>query len=484
MTAASPAAAAPRPEPLGPAVDAFHRRDLASAAAHCRAILHGEPGRVDALNLLGAAEGEQGNVEAAVEIFERALALQPGHQGALINLAMALTLAGRDDDALVQVERVLALAPGDAQALHVRGALHRRQGRLLEAMTSLDASLAADPQQADVHFERGQLLAELADIGLPRRAEAVAALRRAIELGGDEALISFWLASMGADRAPPAPPQAFVAQMFDRYADRFDQHLVDELAYRGPQLVADEARRRAAAQVPEVLDLGCGTGLCGPLLRPLAGRLVGVDLSGRMLAKAEARGIYDELVQADIVEHLETLTGSVDLIVAADVLIYLGNLAPLFAAAQGALRPGGAFVFTVESHDGDGFRLLDTRRYAHGDGYLRALAALHGLDVETLAPAVLRTQHGEDVQGRVVTLQLPLPAEPAAAPADLVEARLVDLEIKASWAEDTLDRLNQVIVRQQQQIDALGRELARWREQAPSAGTPPGSLRDELPPHY
>jgi predicted TPR repeat methyltransferase/uncharacterized coiled-coil protein SlyX len=473
--------------PLAPAIALFHRRELAQAAARCRAILESEPDRVDALNLLGAVEGERGRFDAAIECLRRAVALQPDHHGSLINLAMALGLNARDEEALTIVERVLELKPADAQALHVRGSMLRRLGRLFDALASLDQSLAADPEQVEVLVERGELLAELSDLGMRRRDEAVQSLRRAIALGGDEASIRFSLAAMGAGQAPPAPPESFVTQLFDRYADRFDKQLLEDLAYRAPELVGQAVLKAAPPAGADVLDLGCGTGLCGPFLRPLAGRLVGVDLSRRMLAKATERALYDELVQADIVQHLSTSADSVDLIVAADVLVYLGDLGPLFSAAQRALNPGGCFVFTVESHGGDDdYVLCATRRYAHTDAYVRRVADEFGFEVDALLPCVLRTNNGADVEGRLVTLRRP--GRPNAAPeppVDPVEARLVELEIKASFAEDTLDQLNQVIVRQQQQIDALARELARWRDQATAASPEaPRSLRDELPPHY
>jgi predicted TPR repeat methyltransferase/uncharacterized coiled-coil protein SlyX len=469
------------------AVALFHRRELAQAAEHCNAILAASPDHVDVLNLLGAVEGERGRFDESVACLQRAVVLQPGHAGALINLSIALCLAARDEEALAAADRVLEVKPGDPQALHVRATLLRRDGRLFDALASLDECLAADPEQVGVLVERGELLAELCDLGLRRRDEAVQSLHRAIELGGDEAAIRFSLAAMGAGQAPAAPPESFVTQLFDRYADRFDKHLLEELAYRAPELVEQAVLRAAAPPNAEVLDLGCGTGLCGPFLRPLAGRLVGVDLSSRMLAKAAERGLYDELVQADIVAHLAASLDGADLIVAADVLVYIGELGPLFFAAQRVLNPGGCFVFTIESHVGEeDYVLCATRRYTHAEAYVQRLAEAAGFGVEQLLPCVLRTNHGADVQGRVVTLRRPGPpnAEPE-PPVDAVEARLVELEIKASYAEDTLDQLNQVIVRQQQQIDALGRELARWREQAAAANPETSrSLRDELPPHY
>lgn len=171
------------------------------------------------------------------------------------------------------------------------------------------------------------------------------------------------------DRAP----SDYVEALFDDFADRFDRQLVDNLGYGAPPLLADLVARRAE-RFGSILDLGCGTGLAGPPLRRFQGRLSGVDLSGGMLAKAAERGDYDALVQAEAVAFLRSASADFDLIFAADVLAYFGDLAPLFAAAAGALTPGGILAFSTELGE-DGWTLLPSARYAHGEAYVRTTAA-------------------------------------------------------------------------------------------------------------
>ena len=155
----------------------------------------------------------------------------------------------------------------------------------------------------------------------------------------------------------------------------------------------------------DVLDLGCGTGLCGPLLRPMARTLAGVDLSPAMIEKAKARRAYDRRWAADLLEALRAADAGYDLLVAADVLIYFGDLTPVFEPAVAALRPGGLFAFSVEAGEGERFQFRPaTRRYAHAEPYLRRLAGIFGLRVIRLDPITVRTEAGKSVPGDLVVL--------------------------------------------------------------------------------
>jgi predicted TPR repeat methyltransferase len=239
-----------------------------------------------------------------------------------------------------------------------------------------------------------------------RRDEAIPVLERMLALDpADENGAGLRLAALGAAAVPAAPPAAFVRGLFDSFADRFDRTLLDGLGYVVPdRLAALVDRLRPSGSLGRVIDLGCGTGLMGARLRPRADRLEGVDLSAEMVAKARARGIYDALAVADLVDHLRAGTQSADLITAADVLVYVGDLGPVLAAAAARLAPAGLVVLSLETHDGDGFTLRDSLRYAHGDAHLAAAAARAGLAVRTVAAADLRMDRGAPVRGRLVAL--------------------------------------------------------------------------------
>jgi predicted TPR repeat methyltransferase len=209
-------------------------------------------------------------------------------------------------------------------------------------------------------------------------------------------------------RRPRRASPAYVRALFDDYAARFDTHLLHELAYAVPNRLRDLVEPHLA-DLPgrRLADLGCGTGLLAPLFRPVAASLEGVDLSPAMLARARARGLYDALHEADIARFLAVRPGRLDLLLAADVLVYLGDLAPLLAAAARSLAPGGLLACSLERHDGEGWVLHRSGRYAHGAPYLEKAATGAGLVLLELQPLTLRHEAGRPVEGYLALLQRP-----------------------------------------------------------------------------
>lgn len=277
----------------------------------------------------------------------------------------------------------------------------RTEGDLAAAADLYRQAAEAAPGWAAAWFALGRTLADLA-----RPDEARAALRQALALDPGDTLGAALLLTRLGGVATAAMSPRYVAKLFDDYADRFDDHLTGALAYRGPQVLLDALDRAAggATRFRHVLDLGCGTGLMGVALAGRAHRIEGADLSARMLEKARRSGRYDALEQADVVTFLDQVTPGADLIIAADVLVYIGDLAPLFAAAARVLAPGGLFAFTVQAAVDGTFALGPDLRFAHSAGYLRGLAALAGFAVLVLDPVSTRRDGGRDVPGLVAVL--------------------------------------------------------------------------------
>ncbi len=201
-------------------------------------------------------------------------------------------------------------------------------------------------------------------------------------------------------------PGHYVETLFDDYAEQFDAHLVGTLGYRAHDTLVKHLAALGRGPFRSTLDLGCGTGLCAPLLKPMTQRLEGVDLSSLMLDKAQALGLYDRLVHADIVDHLQGTDERYDLVTAADVFIYVGDLEPVFAALGRTLEANGLFCFSAEcaADEAVDFELLPSLRYAHSERYLRALAERHGFDLLQLIRAPIREDQREPIHGMYVYL--------------------------------------------------------------------------------
>lgn len=235
-------------------------------------------------------------------------------------------------------------------------------------------------------------------------AGAIAALRRARDLDPTDRLgAALHLARLGADAAPQAPPAAYVRDLFDAYAGDFETALVDKLGYRAPQLIAAALERAAPGRrFAHGLDLGCGTGLMADALAGRAARLDGVDLSAAMVAKARAKGLYTDLRVGEIVADLAAPVGPYDLVLAADVFCYLGDLAPVLRAARARATAGAVLAFSVE-RGAAGFALGDSLRYRHSADYITATLAAAGWADVTIGEAPLRADRGAPVIGLVVT---------------------------------------------------------------------------------
>ncbi|MEV0295316.1 methyltransferase domain-containing protein [Nocardia sp. NPDC050710] len=200
------------------------------------------------------------------------------------------------------------------------------------------------------------------------------------------------------------PQPAYVQTLFDDYAPRFEESLVGRLAYRVPQQLATAIEQASSGRgFGRVVDLGCGTGLMGQLLRPLADRLEGVDLSAGMLAEARRKGIYDRLEQDDLTAFLADEDEAFDLIAAADVLNYVGTLEPVLTSAARALSPNGLIAFSLETHAGDEpVRVATSLRFQHTPTSALAACEECGLDVRVSRATSLRLDRGEPVDGMIV----------------------------------------------------------------------------------
>ncbi|HTJ06115.1 MAG TPA: tetratricopeptide repeat protein [Caldimonas sp.] len=379
----------------------FAAGDFVGAAARFEQSLELAPGRASTLANLGAARVRAGRHADAIPPLEAALAREPDDLHSRGHLGSAYAAVGRHADALACHDHVLAAEPEHAASWLARGEALRFLERHGDALAAFERANAIDPSLAAAWSQRGSILREQG-----RLDEARQAYEAAIANGGDRELNGYYLAALSGADVPPQAPTRYVTRFFDEYAASFDAHLVEMLQYRAPATLATQIASLGGRRFASTLDLGCGTGLLGPLLRPLSDHLVGVDLSPAMLAEAETRGVYDALVRDDIVAFLRATEMRHDLVVAADVFIYVGALEPVFAAIARALCAGGLFAFTAEAiADDRDLALLPSLRYAHSERHLRELASRHGFAVASLLRSPLRREQQRDVEGLYFVLR-------------------------------------------------------------------------------
>ena len=345
--------------------------NLDAAQALYRQVLEVQPKHLDALHLLGVIAYQTGQYDTAIELIEKAIRINPSIAGFHSNLGAALMELGKLEPAHASLKRAVALDPGLSEAHKNLGLVLKDMGHHLQAATSLERALSLNPDNEEARH-------------------LLNALRQTT-----------------TERAPAS----YVRNLFDRYAQDFDQYLTNNLNYQTPALIAAAITHDLNTSIErrlDVLDMGCGTGLFGVEIKPVSRHLTGVDLSPNMVAKAQERGIYDLLLASDLLEFLDGAESeSMDLVAATDVFVYIGNLAPIFAQTWRILRPGGRFAFSIETNPdaAKDFVLDKTGRYLHSPGYIDSLISKSGFTHVWSETATLRSEKQQPVNGYLYLLR-------------------------------------------------------------------------------
>jgi predicted TPR repeat methyltransferase len=417
------------------AMDHHQNGRLAVAEQMYRQVLRWQPDNADAYHLLGLLAAQLDEFDDALALFARAieldskipefhanrgnvlriksmldeaeaafacaLSLRPDFPEALMNLATVRRIRGDPEGAEKLLRRSLELrAHWPAAQINLANVVLAR-GSFEEAMTLYVAALEAEPRYVNAYESLARAAARCG-----RTAEAAAAFQRLLAIDPGNINARYLLAACLSDPDRNRAPEDYIRRLFNDYAPRFDESM-DQLRYCAPRLIAERLTSSVAPDESRVvLDAGCGTGLCGPLLKPYARHLVGVDLSAGMLAEAAKRSLYDELVEAELGQYLAEHRSTFDIIASADTLVYAGHLNELIAAAAGALKTGGHFLCTLEalpeSPQSPAYQLMPSGRFSHSAVYVCEVLEDAGLTVTAVDRVVPRFEGGQPVQGLAV----------------------------------------------------------------------------------
>ena len=384
--------------------------NLDAAAESYRMALSIKPDYAEAHYNMGNIFQEQSRLNMAVACYRKAITCKPDYARAHCNLGNVLQEQGKLSEATASYHNAISCKPDYAEAYYNLGIMLKEQGKTDAAIASYHKAIMHDPDWADARCNLGNALQEQGKLD-----EAIASYRRALELDPGNESAEHLIASLTEETTERAPNR-YVEKLFDGYADKFDTHLVNNLKYKTPAELLGLIKQVMKPPAGEwnVLDLGCGTGLAGVEISPHARQLTGVDLSEKMLAKARVRNIYHRLVHSDLLPMMRgENASSYDVIIAADVFVYLGMLDEIVSEARRLLHTGGYFIFSVEAlealpakadgiEDHAGYKLRQSGRYAHSSTYLKKLASLNCFESLNLIYTQVRLEEGKPVMAWLV----------------------------------------------------------------------------------
>jgi predicted TPR repeat methyltransferase len=427
-------------EAVAVAMECQRNGQLDEAEAFYAAVLKLEPDQPSALHYSGVLAHQRGRGEEAIALIVKSLTLVADQADWHSNLGLVLQEHQRLDEAVAAYRKALTLDSSHANAHNNLGVLLKAQGRMAEAETAYREAIRCRPDAPDAyhnlaillgakgrgqeavecfckaltlkpHFPEARRLLALAHCVIGEPEKAIRVCEQWLSAEPDDPVALHTLASVSGRHVPARASDAYVRKVFDSFAASFEAKLA-QLHYRAPQLIA--AALADASPAParqfDVLDAGCGTGLCGPFLSPYARNLIGVDLSPAMLEHARGKAVYNQLVAEELTAFLKRHDQTFDLIVSADTLVYFGALEDAVHSAARALKPGGRLIFTVEDAIDDSdrmsYRIKPHGRYNHGADYVQRVIDDAGL-TQTISRAELRLESGLPVAGLVVTAEKP-----------------------------------------------------------------------------
>lgn len=379
---------------------AFSKNNQLQEARHTyQKLLSLSPDHLAARFQLACLLMQENNITDALKEFITIEIAQPYHFETQTNLATCYLKLGKLDEAKIHYLKATELNPDDTQTLFNLGVIHTQQDNLDNAIQFYQKALVINPNYFAAHNN-------LAAAFLAKRhfAYALKHFQEALRLQPQNQALRYTVQALTQNQTLFAAPPAYVQSLFDAYADHYEPHLLQALDYKLPDIFA-KALTPFLRNNLDIVDIGCGTGLCGIPLKFYARNLLGIDLSSKMLAVAAQKNIYDELIHQDLVTYLKNKHNAFDLIIAGDVLVYTGELDTLLNLIHSALRYHGLFIFNTEINTNADYQINQSGRFSHHQSYLEALAEKNHFNVLSYQQCLTRMQNNDPVYGHLYILQ-------------------------------------------------------------------------------
>ena len=345
---------------------------LDAAVESYKKALAVNPNYAEAHNNLGVTLKELGQLDSAGECYEKAITSQLDYAEAHNNLGLAFYELDQVDAAVESYKKALAIKPDYAEVNYNLGNALNDLGQLDDAIKSYENALAIKPDYAEAHNNLGNVLKDLGQLD-----DAVKSYERALAIKPDYLVPQHMINALTGNTSTE-PPKEYVKNLFDDYAEGFDDSLIKQLGYKLPFLIKELILKLDPLRnkFEKVIDLGCGTGLTGIELRDISNNLTGIDISSNMVAKTRELDVYDHLIEGDVVDILSSSKEKYDLFIALDVFIYIGELTKMFKTVRQCCNKNALFIFSIEAQEEDGYSLLKSARYSHSESYILKTASV------------------------------------------------------------------------------------------------------------
>ena len=345
---------------------------LDAAVESYKKALAVNPNYAEAHNNLGVTLKELGQLDSAVECYEKAITTQPDYAEAHNNLGLAFYELDQVDAAVESYKKALAIKPDYAEVNYNLGNALNDLGQVDDAVKSYEKALAIKPDYAEAHNNLGNVFKDLGQLD-----DAVKSYEKALAIKPDYLVPQHMINALTGNTSTE-PPKEYVKNLFDDYAEGFDDSLIKQLGYKLPFLMKELILKLDPLRnkFEKVIDLGCGTGLTGIELRDISNNLTGIDISSNMVAKTRELDVYDYLIEGDVVDILSSSKEKYDLFIALDVFIYIGELTKMFKTVRQCCNKNALFIFSIEAQEEDGYSLLKSARYSHSESYILKTASV------------------------------------------------------------------------------------------------------------